>query len=65
VSISETSTLFMNPLGQGNLGTEWLTRIERKNNIFPDIDYRTFAARRSRDNGRMGHPYVVTDKVIK
>ncbi len=52
-------------LGQGNLGTEWLTRIEKKNNIFPAIDYRTFEARRSRDNGRMGHPYVVTDQVIK
>lgn len=52
-------------LGQGNLGTEWLTRIEKKNNIFPKIDYRTFAARISRQDGMMGHPYVVTDIVTK
>jgi len=31
-----------NSLGEGKLGTEWLTRIERKNNLFPAIDYQSF-----------------------
>jgi 1,4-alpha-glucan branching enzyme len=29
-------------LSQGNIGTEWLTRVERQHNIFPDLDYRVF-----------------------
>lgn len=33
-------------LGEGKLSTEWLTRIERKNNIFPDLDYLDFAKRK-------------------
>jgi len=32
-------------LGEGRLGTEWLTRIERKNNLFPDLDYLVFRRR--------------------
>jgi len=30
-------------LSRGVISTEWLTRVERRNNIFPDIDYRIFA----------------------
>ena len=29
-------------LSRGVISTEWLTRVERRNNIFPDIDYRIF-----------------------
>lgn len=36
-------TTIYEALGRGNIGTEWLTRLERKDNIFPDIDYRLFA----------------------
>jgi 1,4-alpha-glucan branching enzyme len=32
-------------LGEGRLSTEWLTRVERKNNLFPDLDYLSFARR--------------------
>jgi 1,4-alpha-glucan branching enzyme len=28
---------------RNTVNTEWLTRVERKNNIFPYIDYRIFA----------------------
>ena len=35
-------------LGEGKLSTEWLTRIERKNNLFPDMDYLDFTHRKSR-----------------
>lgn len=31
-------------LSRGVISTEWLTRVERRNNIFPNIDYRIFAA---------------------
>lgn len=34
-------------LSRGVVGTEWLTRVERKNNIFPNIDYRLYAERKS------------------
>ena len=27
-------------LSRGTIGTEWLTRVERQHNVFPDIDYR-------------------------
>ena len=27
-------------LSGGQMGTEWLTRLEKKNNIFPNLDYR-------------------------
>jgi 1,4-alpha-glucan branching enzyme len=27
-------------LSRGTIGTEWLTRVERQHNIFPDLDYR-------------------------
>jgi 1,4-alpha-glucan branching enzyme len=29
-------------LRKGAIGTEWLTRVERQHNIFPDLDYRVF-----------------------
>ena len=32
-------------LSKGVISTEWLTRVERRNNIFPDIDYRIFKRR--------------------
>jgi len=28
------------------VGTEWVTRLERKNNIFPEINYRIFQRKR-------------------
>ncbi len=30
-------------LSRGAIGTEWLTRVERRHTIFPDIDYRLFS----------------------
>lgn len=35
-------------LGEGKLSTEWLTRIERKSNLFPDMDYLDFTHRTRR-----------------
>ncbi|MBN2509655.1 MAG: DUF1957 domain-containing protein [Spirochaetales bacterium] len=35
-------TRIYNELCRNTVDTEWLTGIERKNNIFPDIDYRVF-----------------------
>ena len=29
-------------LSRNTVNTEWLTGIEKKNNVFPDIDYRIF-----------------------
>ncbi|MFW5684092.1 MAG: glycoside hydrolase family 57 protein [Spirochaetota bacterium] len=29
-------------LSRGNIGTEWLTRVERRHNLFPGLDYRIF-----------------------
>jgi 1,4-alpha-glucan branching enzyme len=29
-------------LGRGNVSTEWLTHLEKKNNVFPNMDYRVF-----------------------
>jgi len=34
-------------LSRNTVNTEWLTGIEKKNNIFPDIDYRIFAKERT------------------
>jgi 1,4-alpha-glucan branching enzyme len=31
-----------NDLSGNSVDTEWLTNLERNNNLFPDIDYRTF-----------------------
>jgi 1,4-alpha-glucan branching enzyme len=36
-------------LSRGNVGTEWLTTVERKNKLFPDIDYRVFRRLSKRD----------------
>jgi 1,4-alpha-glucan branching enzyme len=30
-------------LCRNTVNTEWLTKVEKKNNLFPDIDYRVFA----------------------
>jgi 1,4-alpha-glucan branching enzyme len=30
-------------LSRGAIGTEWLTRVERRHNLFPDLNYRIFA----------------------
>ncbi|HUX12886.1 MAG TPA: 1,4-alpha-glucan branching protein domain-containing protein, partial [Spirochaetia bacterium] len=35
-------------LGRGNVGTEWLTKLEKKDNLFPKIDYRIFRAQGAR-----------------
>ncbi|MBN1648595.1 MAG: DUF1957 domain-containing protein [Spirochaetales bacterium] len=35
------TTIYDN-LSRGNVNTEWLTKLEKKNNVFPDIDYRIF-----------------------
>jgi len=32
-------------LCRNTVNTEWLTRIEKKNNVFPDMDYRLFRKR--------------------
>lgn len=32
-------------LSRGAIGTEWLTRVERRHNLFPDLDYRVFSPR--------------------
>ncbi len=35
-------TTIYDALFRGTVSPEWLTRLEKKNNIFPNIDYRTF-----------------------
>ncbi len=37
-------------MGEGKMGTDWLTKVERKNNIFPDINYMSFHNKRRRSN---------------
>jgi 1,4-alpha-glucan branching enzyme len=37
-------TTIYDALFRGTVSPEWLTRLERKNNIFPNIDYRIFNA---------------------
>ena len=46
-------------LGQGNLGTEWLTRVEKKHSIFPRLNYRVFAPGNPREPNQLGHPYAI------
>ncbi len=36
-------TTVYDSLSRGEVSTEWLTSVERRHNIFPDIDYRVFA----------------------
>ena len=36
-------------LCRNSVNTEWLTNLEKKNNLFSDIDYRLFAAKESKD----------------
>ena len=31
-------------LGRGNIGTEWLTQLEKRDNLFPNMNYRVFRA---------------------
>ncbi|AFG38173.1 glycoside hydrolase family 57 protein [Spirochaeta africana] len=40
-------TQIYDSLGRGSISTDWLTRLERKNIVFPAIDYRRFAGRES------------------
>lgn len=40
-------TYIYDSLGRGSVSTDWLTKLERKNNVFPTIDYRKFAGRDS------------------
>ena len=40
-------TAIYDNLCRNTVNTEWLTRIERKNNILPDIDYRLFSRQNS------------------
>jgi len=44
-------TTIFDSLCRGSVSTEWLTRIEKKNNIFPDIDYRIFSSSRVKSGG--------------
>jgi 1,4-alpha-glucan branching enzyme len=44
-------------LRRGAISTEWLTRLERTNNIFPNLDYRIFAASGDRTAGN-GVPVI-------
>ncbi len=44
-------TRIYDSLSRGNVATAWLTRIERKNNVFPELDYRSF---RSNGSAPMG-----------
>ncbi len=41
-------------LSRGNVGTEWLTSLEKKNSIFPDIDYRILRLRSTETLTRIG-----------
>lgn len=40
-------TRIYDSFSRGNLHTEWLTDLEQRHRVFPDIDYRTFGAPRS------------------
>ncbi len=39
--LNNFNTIYDN-LSRGNVNTEWLTKLEKRNNVFPDIDYRIF-----------------------
>ena len=41
--ISNFTNIYEN-LCRNTVNTEWLTQVEKKNNIFPDLDYRIFAS---------------------
>ncbi|MFW5788719.1 MAG: glycoside hydrolase family 57 protein [Spirochaetota bacterium] len=41
-------------LSRGTIGTEWLTRVERRHNLFPDMDYRVLGP--SVDSGTDSRP---------
>jgi 1,4-alpha-glucan branching enzyme len=44
-------------LRRGAISTEWLTRLERTNNVFPNLDYRIFAPAADRTAGN-GVPVI-------
>ncbi len=46
-------TTVYDSLSRGEVSTEWLTSVERRHNVFPDLDYRIFA-RRSASNCESG-----------
>jgi 1,4-alpha-glucan branching enzyme len=37
-------TTIYDTLSSGTVSTEWLTKLERQNNLFPDLDYRIFGS---------------------
>ena len=39
-------TTIYEALGSNYISTEWLTQLERRNNIFPAINYRVFRRKR-------------------
>ncbi|MFP4010578.1 MAG: 1,4-alpha-glucan branching protein domain-containing protein, partial [Spirochaetaceae bacterium] len=50
-------TTIYESLRRGAISTEWLTRLERTNNVFPNIDYRIFGTRIGR-RAPVGAPAV-------
>ncbi len=45
-------------LSRGTIGTEWLTRVERQHNLFPDLDYRGFSWTDTSENRAAGLPSI-------
>ena len=37
-------TKIYDSLSSGTVSTEWLTKLEKQNNLFPDLDYRIFGS---------------------
>jgi len=46
-------------MGQGTLGTEWLTKVEKKNNVFPRLSYKVFNLGVPKRANALGHPYAL------
>jgi 1,4-alpha-glucan branching enzyme len=49
-------------LGRGNVGTEWLTRVERQHNLFPDIDYRMLSWEAAAHGPSISVPVITSQK---
>ena len=47
-------------LGRGTVGTEWLTRVERQHNLFPQIDYRTLGWNAGTGTSTISVPAIIT-----
>lgn len=45
-------------LSRGTIGTEWLTRVERQHNLFPDLDYRVLGWAHSDDAFAVSVPQI-------